>query len=243
MNRHGSLTLQLLAAGFVITGCNLQHSNAFPRSMQLVQWESLAGRECAVSRVPVMPAAGELLDTAAVLDSLRHRGMIGTTDHAAFSLVYDRRGLVRQEVIQTTLPDTIRAGLTRILDAHVTQEFTVDWNQPYWGWQLRIDMAAPPHFRVGRQEICRPQRQRSLAVIHMANAMAGRLAGDEPTSRDRVSLLVFVDRYGRARAEMLTPSVSGAFDPYAVDIIASQPYWPMLIDRIPIDYQFVDWFP
>ena len=157
---------RLFAFAFVISGCGMQHSSDFPPSAQLVEWEPLAGRQCTVSPVPTLPMPGELLDTAAVLDSLRNRGLLGRPDFAAFSVVYDRNGLLRQEVIGTTLPDTTRAALTRLLDAHLESEFPVDWNQRYWGWQLRIDMAAPPHFAGGRQGLCRPERPPSSPVLH-----------------------------------------------------------------------------
>jgi hypothetical protein len=231
-----------MIACFGIAGCTAVQRTDSAAPKQLVTWEPVSGRTCYVS-FHYVPSPSALLITSAIADSLSTR-ITSLSGRIVFSIVYGPRGFIRNEVISTTLSDTARAAVTRLVDAHLQKNVRgPDERMEHWGWQLGIDLSNAPRFTVGRQEICAAAEKPTLSSAVQGSASAGRPPGQPYTGRDQLRVLIRVDSNGAATVRVLSGSSSGAFDAVASSIIAARPYWPKLIDRIPVESEFEDWFP
>jgi hypothetical protein len=190
-----------------------------------------------------LPAAADLVDVASLTDSLATERFRSFRGQIVFSIVYDKDGLRHSEVVQTTLHDTTRAALTRVVDALIRKPVPAPQARAqHWGWQLGIVLDSPPAFKVGHQEMCLPELRSAPATLQQT-ALARRSARQPLTEQDRVRVRIRVDENGNARGAVIRASISGVFDAAAASAISSQLYWPMLIDRIPVPWEFEAWFP
>lgn len=211
---------------------------------QLVSWTPIPGRNCRTRPPTVLPPPAALVDVATLDDSLRTARLRQLRGRIVFSIVYDSIGLRHSEVVQTTFDDTTRAAITRVMDGVIRKNWAApEGRWPNWGWQLAIDFAERPALEVGHQELCYPALRSGTPVWEQRRGISQSAAYRPVTERDRMIVRIRVDERGRAEGAIVRPSMTGRFDRAVSSIIASQSYWPMLVDRIPVAWEFEERFP
>ena len=239
MRLAGSLgVMALLAAAGCASGAAKQAPTApsTRESIVLTRWTPPSGQVCTIAASPaVLPSAGELVDTAALVSQTVARAA-GPDRHALFSLRFDEAGYAtRVRLIEPQVGDSARGDLEAAVKAALRERPA---GEPF-GVRLRLDFdpAGTTRFRVGRSEHCAPARMKNR---RSGSTNARRPGGDPSVQITRGSVPVtwdvFVSETGQVIdvAPVGTTQLSSEAVGLLIDAMRKSSWYPGRDDGVPV---------